>query len=252
MKEIILSGQSVQIDMLVKAGIIPHGTPPEQIVMFAHTCKVMNLDPIKKEVYLIPRNTKNGKIYSVCVSIDGMRKKASETGLYMGCTDVVYNKKSDGAYQTKADLNGVLPQTAHIIVYKMVQGQKCAFENSVSFKEFYGNSSDYSLAKTMPLVMIDKVVKMRALKDAFSAELGSLSIEEETPAYEGNTMQAVEVTGYDVEEEKRIEKIVQSLNTREELAQLYNANRQKYSIYGEVFTQRKNEIDEQNNTLITN
>ena len=93
---------------------------------------------------------------------------------------------------------------------------------------------------------------MRALKDAFSAELGSLSIEEETPAYEGNTMQAVEVTGYDVEEEKRIEKIVQSLNTREELAQLYNANRQKYSIYGEVFTQRKNEIDEQNNTLIAN
>ena len=103
MKEIEISGNHIEVSMLEKAQIIPFGTPPAQIIMFAHQCKVLGLDPINKEVFLIVRNSKeHGAVYSLTTSLAGMQKKANQTGLYAGCSDVVYNKMSNGTFKTKA------------------------------------------------------------------------------------------------------------------------------------------------------
>jgi hypothetical protein len=144
-----------------------------------------------------------------------------------------------------------LPITAHVTIYKIVQGQRVGFENSVSFNEFYGNASGFSMARTMPLVMIDKVVKMRALKDAFAAELSGLGIEEEADAIEGKTVYAESVeVGIGSDDLIEAKKKVSSCESKDDLKLLYNSNPNLYSKCSELFTQRKLEIDE-NNAPIT-
>jgi len=247
MKEIEISGNHIEVSMLEKAQIIPFGTPPAQIIMFAHQCKVLGLDPINKEVFLIKRNSKQGDVYSLTTSLAGMQKKANQTGLYAGCSDVVYNKLSNGSFKTKAELNGQLPITAHVTIYKIVQGQKVGFENSVSFNEFYGNASGFSMARTMPYVMIDKVVKMRALKDAFAAELSGLGIEEEADAIEGKTVYAESVeVGINSDDLNDAKKKVSACGSRNDLKLLYNSNPNLYSKCAELFIEKQKEIDENN------
>jgi len=176
-----------------------------------------------------------------------MQKKANQTGLYAGCSDVVYNKLSNGSFKTKAELNGQLPITAHVTIYKIVQGQKVGFENSVSFNEFYGNASGFSMARTMPYVMIDKVVKMRALKDAFAAELSGLGIEEEADAIEGKTVYAESVeVGINSDDLNDAKKKVSACGSRNDLKLLYNSNPNLYSKCAELFIEKQKEIDENN------
>jgi len=175
------------VDDLSKAGIIPAGTPAAQIAIFASACKEMGLSPVNKEIYLIAQ-PKDGRVdYFNIVAIAGCRRKAEESGVYMGKSEVMFDRRSDGSYKTLADYtDGKRPVSASIVIYKNVGGVRCEFPASIMWAEYVGNKFTH---KAMPFTICSKVVEVHALRSAFGA-LSNVYIEDEIPAIMGETIQA--------------------------------------------------------------
>lgn len=164
---------------LVAASIIPKDTPAAQVQIFAAICQETGLSATKKEIYLI----NNGGKFYVIISIGGFRSLAEKTGVYMGKSEVMYDRKSDGTYCTIADYEvGKFPKSATIIVSKNVCGVKCDFTASISTREYLNGY----MAKQMPFTMVNKVVEVHALRSAF-ASLHNFFNEDEIPVISGET-----------------------------------------------------------------
>lgn len=159
---------------LEQAGIIPRGTPPAQVAVFAEVARRHGLDPFTKEVHLVGY----GGNYSVIVGIDGMRGRASDTGLHAGTDVPKFNLQPDSKYHTLATLAKakVMPDTCDMTVYKMIAGQRMAFSASVSFKEFSTGKNKWA---SMPYQMITKVAESHALRKAFPRQFSGLYLAEE-------------------------------------------------------------------------
>jgi phage recombination protein Bet len=167
-----------QINTLTQAGIIPHGTPPAQIAVFARICKERGLSPFSKEIYLVGYGGK----FSTIVGINGLRKIAADTHQHAGTDDVKFDLQPDGTYKTAAQLADAraLPQTATATVYRIVSGQRVAFTHTAVYKEFAGTGK----WQQMPFQMIAKVAEAFALRKAFADRVTGLDIEEEGGAYQ--------------------------------------------------------------------
>lgn len=183
-------GAITPADILVleQAGVIPQGTPPAQIKVFAHVAHERGLSPFSKEIYLV----KYGQIFSTVVGINGLRKIAAQTREYAGCDDVKYNLQPNGEYLTAAQIiksgPNALPTTATVTVYRIVQGVRCPFTHTAVFSEFSGAGPKWH---SMPFQMIAKVAEAFALRKAFSERMSGLDIEEEQGAYEQQQVQEV-------------------------------------------------------------
>jgi phage recombination protein Bet len=169
-KQITMSEQ--EIDSLVQAGIIPKGTPVEQIKIFAAVCRERNLSPFSKQIYLIPRGGK----YTIQTSIDGLRAIAERTGKYIASGDYLFN---DNRTQFQLIQEGVKhPLTATVTITKGngVQGQYTATAN---WDSYYPGESLGTLWRKFPFLMLGKCAEALALRKAFPEAIGSLYIEEE-------------------------------------------------------------------------
>jgi phage recombination protein Bet len=64
------------------------GATDDELALFTQVCLQQNLDPIKKQIYFMKIFDGNLKreVFTPAVSIDGLRSKAEETGLYAGQT----------------------------------------------------------------------------------------------------------------------------------------------------------------------
>lgn len=175
------------IQTLVRGGIVPSGTPPEQIALFAETSRRHGLDPFKKQIYLVGYGGK----YSVIVGIDGMRSKAARTGLYAGRDDAKFDLSSSGNFKTASELiaHNRLPQTCTVTVYKAIAGMRCPFTKTVAFAEYCPSNKSGKWA-SMPLNMIEKCAEAAALRVAFSEDVSGMHIEEEIAAMQDVTIQA--------------------------------------------------------------
>lgn len=173
---------ALDISTLASAGVIPAGTPPAVVAVFATNCKQHGLSPFKKEIYLV----KYGSIYATIVGIDGFRNKATRTGQYAGIDDAKFNLQPNGQYETAAQLKaaGKLPTTCTITAYRIVGGIRCPYTHTAVFSEFAGSGK----WQTMPFQMIQKVAEAFCLKKGFADELGGLHIEEEREAFTGETV----------------------------------------------------------------
>jgi phage recombination protein Bet len=161
------------IQTLQKAGIIPANTPTEQIYVFAAICREQGLSPFSKEIYLVGYKGK----YTPITGINGLRKKAIETGLHAGCSQPMFDMMPDGSFKTAAQYNkGQKPNTCTIVIYKVVGGFRCPFESTVVFSEFAG----FGKWSSMPFQMIAKVAEAHAIRKAFA--ITGVFIEEETDA----------------------------------------------------------------------
>ncbi|MGL4641325.1 MAG: recombinase RecT [Shewanella sp.] len=181
---LLLSEQD--LETLSRSGIIPQGTPPAQVAVFAKACSDHGLSPFKKEIYLIGQGGK----YHIVVGIDGMRSKAARTGQLAGCTDAKFNMSSDGTFLTAADVkaSGKMPISATVTVFRIVCGIKCEFTHTAAFSEFYpqvaSGGGGFSKASTMQCQMIAKVAESFAIKKGFADETAGLHIEEEASAFQ--------------------------------------------------------------------
>jgi len=177
------------IETLVQGGIIPKDTPPAQVALFSETCRRQKLDPFKKQIYLVGYGGK----YSTIVGIDGMRAKASRTGLFAGCDDAKFDLQPNGNFETAEQLARInkKPTTCTITVYKAIGGMRCPFTKTVVFNE-YCPSSPSGKWGSMPFNMIAKCAEAAALRMAFAEETAGLNIEEEVHAMQDVTIQAVQ------------------------------------------------------------
>lgn len=224
-----------QIETLAQAGVIPSGTPPAQVEVFAEACRQHGLSPFKKEIYLV----KYGNTYSNIVGIEGLQQKAARTGRFAGVDAEKYDLKADGSYLTAADLKEQRkrPTSCTVTIYSVIAGVRCPFTATAVFDEYYPNPS--GKAATMPFNMIAKCARAKALKMAFSDELAGLYIEEEASAYSDTTIKAVEMhpeNGIDVE---ALQAKINDCEDKEMLTKLYRSS-PMYKKFAELFTERAN------------
>lgn len=152
-----------QIETLKQAGVIPNGTPSEQIAVFAHICREQGLSPFSREIYLVGYGGK----YTPITGINGLRKIADRAQNFAGCDNPQYDLDANGGFKTAAMFKqGELPKTCTVTVYKVVGGIRCPFTATVVFSEF--NNARNPKWKEMPFQMIAKVAESHAIRKGWA------------------------------------------------------------------------------------
>lgn len=140
----------------------------DELKLFMHIANKSGLDPFARQIYATKRvNHKTGeKTMVVQTSIDGFRLIASRTDAYAGSDDPVFDNEES-------------PTKATVTIYKMVQGQRCAFTATARWKEYCPPAGQDFMWKKMPCVMLAKVAEALALRKAFPADLSGIYAKEE-------------------------------------------------------------------------
>jgi phage recombination protein Bet len=236
------------IATLSQAGIIPPGTPPAIVQVFADACRLHGLSPFRKEIYLVPYQSKGTTQYTTIVGIDGLQQKAARTGRFAGVDEEQYDRMPDGTYKTPYQLKQAnqRPVSCTVTIYAIVGGVRCPFTATAIFDEYYpavaAGRDQYSKAATMPFNMIAKCARAKALKMAFSDELSGLHIEEEQAAFEDTTIEAAKVNPAASIDREELAQLIAACETTDDLQKLYRKNAAAHKSFAELFTARKEEI----------
>ena len=152
-----------KIDLIRRT--VAAGASADELELFFHQARRSGLDPLAKQIYFVKRQGKG----VVQVGIDGLRLIADRTGLYAGSDDAQFSGNTSGGY----------PDAAKVTVYKMVQGQRCAFSATARWDEYYPGDSQGFQWKRMPHAMLAKCSEALALRKAFPADMSGLYVHEE-------------------------------------------------------------------------
>jgi phage recombination protein Bet len=174
--------------ILEKAGIVPKGTPPDIIAVFAYVCKEKGLSPFSKEIYLLPFKEKqqDGSFktnYAVVTGIDGYRKLAHESQSYAGLDAPRFDPTSDGKYKTLAELmksGGARPETVcEVTVYRIVHSVRVPFTRPIIFKNFTTGKQKWHPDYGSPEHMFIKCAEAASIRAGFPRETSGVHVEEE-------------------------------------------------------------------------
>jgi phage recombination protein Bet len=155
---------------------------PSELQYFIEVCKITNLSPFTREIYAISRETWNPETQrkepkmSIQVSIDGLRKRAANSGYYDGSTTFWCGE--DGKW-LEVWLKSTPPSAAKTVVYRKGCGQPfTAVARFDAYKQdFKGKLS--GLWEKMPDIMIGKCSEALALRKAFPEQTAGLYASEE-------------------------------------------------------------------------
>lgn len=204
---------------------------PSDLQYFIEVCKITNLNPFTREIYAISRETWNPETQrkepkmSIQVSIDGLRKRAANSGYYDGSTTFWCGE--DGKW-LEVWLKSTPPSAAKTVVYRKGCGQPfTAVARFDAYKQdFRGKLS--GLWEKMPDIMIGKCSEALALRKAFPEQTAGLYASEEMDQASNVTPQAQPVstpqpeiaTGWDEKLWAIFEKGVNKCATIEDLEKL--------------------------------
>jgi phage recombination protein Bet len=141
---------------LIKKTIAKDATPDE-LQLFLYDCARRGVHPLDRLLHFTKRSGK----YTPITSIDFMRIRAAATKECAGIEDPMFS--------------GVPMQpdfAAHITVFRLVHGQRCAFSATARWRE-YKPDQDFMWRK-MPFTMLGKCAEALALRKAFPQELAGL------------------------------------------------------------------------------
>lgn len=172
----------------------------EELFYFARVSQASGLDPAKREIYAIFRNTKQKDgtwkpRMSIQTGIDGLRVIAERSGRYAGSKEPEFDYDADA--KILVNMSGTqqpVPNKARVTVLKLVGGQIVETTRSARWLEYYPGEANGSMWRKLPETMLAKVAEAQALRAAFPNAMEGLYIEEE--------MQQADVdgdTGVDVE-----------------------------------------------------
>ena len=153
---------------------VAKGVTDLELQLFLHACRRTGLDPLMKQIYAVKRwsTRERRELMTIQTGIDGYRLIADRTGKYAGSDDPVFEVTATGKLPTKATAT----------VYKLVEGQRCAFTSSARWEEYVqrnqkGETTDMWVR--MPFLMLGKCAEALALRKAFPAELSGIYTTEE-------------------------------------------------------------------------
>lgn len=158
------------IDLLVAANVLPKDIPKEMVTFFMAFCKQTNLNPFKRQVYIIPRFSKmQGKYtYTIQTGIDGYRAIADRTKKCAGIDDPIFEEKDGKIISAKS------------VVYKFVNETKCSFTATAYWNEYYPtDEKNRFMWDNKPRIMLGKCAEALALRKAFPNELSGTYTDEE-------------------------------------------------------------------------
>jgi phage recombination protein Bet len=146
---------------LIRATVAKDATPDE-LKLYLYDCARIGVHPLDKLLHFTKRSGK----YTPITSIDLMRIRAAETGELAGSDDAVFTG-------TPAQ-NGF---EAHVTVYRLVQGQRCAFSATARWSEYKPDQA--FMWNKMPHTMLGKCAEALALRKGFPRQLAGLYAKEE-------------------------------------------------------------------------
>lgn len=129
-----------------------------------HIAKQTGLDPLKRQIYFIKR----GGSMTTQVGIDGLRSIAQRTGFYGGRTRPTWYDKEGNKYEVW--LKQEPPAAVEIGVYNTGHGQPTYA--TALWNEYCQPQNP--IWKRMPTTMLEKCAESKALRAAFSDDLGGL------------------------------------------------------------------------------
>jgi phage recombination protein Bet len=204
---------------------------PSELQYFIEVCKITGLSPFTREIYAISREAWNPETQrkepkmSIQVSIDGLRKRAANSGYYDGSTTFWCGE--DGKW-LEVWLKSTPPSAAKTVVYRKGCGQPfTAVARFDAYKQdFKGKLS--GLWEKMPDIMIGKCSEALALRKAFPEQTAGLYASEEMDQASNVTPQSQPVnipqpeiaTGWDKKLWSIFEKGVNKCATVEDLEKL--------------------------------
>jgi phage recombination protein Bet len=172
----------------------PSAKTVESVCLAISYCKSRNLDPLKRPIHIVPvwsktggPNGTGGEVETIWPGISELRTTAVRTGVYAGKDAAVFGPDITKEFKHVDDRNDAVKETAtltfpewcQITVYRMVQGQRCAFVGpKVYWLEAYAAKSKFS---EVPNDMwadrrsgqLEKCTEAAALRAAFPEELGN-------------------------------------------------------------------------------
>lgn len=182
--------------------IFPSAKSVEAVMMALAYCRKRNLDIFKKPVHIVPMwsSAKGEMVETVWPGIAEIRTTASRTGEYAGIDAVEFGPMVEQTFKGRVKQNGNwedvvktvrFPEWASVVVYRLVQGERCAYHAKVYWEETYASIGKSDVPNEMwakrPRGQLDKCVEAAALRKAFPEELGNTYAAEEM---EGRTIEA--------------------------------------------------------------
>jgi phage recombination protein Bet len=177
--------------------IFPSAKTPEAIVLALDYCRARSLDPFKRPVNIVPmwNSQLRREVETVWPGINEVQITAARTGAYAGMDEPKWGpdvhrvfegmkkwKDDDGKWkeeQVKQELT--FPEWCSVTVYRMVDGQRCAFTEPVYWLEAYATQGKTNVPNAMwskrPRGQVLKVAKAFSLRAAFP-ESGEYTAEE--------------------------------------------------------------------------
>lgn len=151
---------------LIKRTVAKNATDDE-LALFMYQAKRTGLDPLAGQIHFVKRKSADGEgKVSIQTAIDGYRLIADRTRCYAGNDDPVFDNEEK-------------PNKATVTVYKIVDGQRCAFTATARWLQYYPGDKQGFMWNKMPHLMLGKCAEALALRKAFPAELSGTYINEE-------------------------------------------------------------------------
>jgi phage recombination protein Bet len=147
---------------------VAKGATDDELALFLHYCKSQGFDPLDRDVYFTKRKNNKTNEYTVAyvTSIDALRARAEDTGLYAGNDDPSFDDEEN-------------PKRATVTVYKIVGGVRCGFSATARWDQYYPGDTQGFMWRKMPHLMLGKCAEALALRKAFPKQLKKLYAREE-------------------------------------------------------------------------
>lgn len=205
-----------EIEILVESGIIPKGTPKEQISVFARVCGEKNLSPFSRQIYLIPRKSNSGIKYTIQTGIDGFRALADRTGAYAGNDDYLFDEGLTQFQMIKDKRKQ--PTIATATVYKVVHGLRVSFTASAEWSAYYPGEQLGFMWKKMPFLMLGKCAESLAMRKAFPETLSGIYTDEEMQ--QAGNIETIKIETVNAEPEQPVRDIQAEINACKDVTEL--------------------------------
>lgn len=170
----------------------PAAKTAEGILLAVSYCRTRQLDIFKRPVHVVPiwDSQQGREIESVWPGIGELRITAARTKLYAGKDAAVFGPTMTHEFSGFTKKGGeqkisvTFPEWCQVTVYKMVDGQRCAFEGpKVYWMETYARLGKTDLPNSMwqkrAYGQLAKCAEAEALRGAFPEEIGDDYIPEE-------------------------------------------------------------------------
>lgn len=144
---------------------IAHGATDAELKLYLYDCARQGVHPLDRLLHF----TKRGGKYTPVTSIDLMRTRAADTGEYAGSDDAVF----------ECDDVPIPPTLARVTVWRLVQGQRCAFTATARWMEYCPSGGQDHMWRKMPHTMLAKCAEALALRKGFPRQLAGLYAKEE-------------------------------------------------------------------------